>query len=165
MCVCVCVLSNCFASWWTDRLPCLAADWRAGHSGGQQTLCLPWVMTRDRRHHRGPADTWVTLQVASLFHFPFSQCLFQTFFQCCICIGIFCHISVFSFFVCFFPFYIYSVCVCVFTCRIGMLLRCRLGNKCKCLQMPKKNPNPNGVILLHQGNKCNCAVLTVSQAV
>lgn len=67
---CACV-SNCFASWWTDRPPCAAAEWRAAHSGGKQTLYLPRVVMRDR-HHGGPADTWVTLresarQPASLF--------------------------------------------------------------------------------------------------
>lgn len=69
------VLSNCSASWWTDRLACRAADWRAGHSGDSRHFASPGSVMRDRGHHRGPADTWVPLRestphLASSFYLP-----------------------------------------------------------------------------------------------
>lgn len=78
------VLCNCSASWWADRLPCRAADWRAGHSGDSRHFASPGSVIRDRGHHRGPADTWVTLSesaphLASLFHFPTPNVLFRYF--------------------------------------------------------------------------------------
>lgn len=71
-------VGNRSASWWTDRLPCRAADWRAGRTGGSRHFASPGSVIRGRVRRRRRLDTWVTRRepaphLASLFPTPLDR--------------------------------------------------------------------------------------------
>lgn len=63
---------------WAGQLPCQLVDRQSAVQGSRlacsRHFASPGSLMRDRRHRRGPTDTWVTLKesvphLAPLFHF------------------------------------------------------------------------------------------------